>query len=280
MAKKKAARPTAKKAKRPVKKSARKATKSASRPAARKATKAKKAPARKAAKPASKARKSAPTPARKTVRKAKKKVVAKKVARKAVARKTAAKTSKPIRRAKVSKPAARKAAPAKKAPMKAPAAKPIAAKKTAPVAKAMPAMPKAARSGSPGLRRIANLDRPRRTVADIHGVPSSLDMDRTASSVRSGRLELEHQIHEQTNTSPALTAGDVDADWAGASATGDEAPGGDNPTPDQDVVEEIGRALGVEYDDDEELQGGEEIAARDRHRWELDPESSDDFDER
>jgi hypothetical protein len=117
-------------------------------------------------------------------------------------------------------------------------------------------------------------------VADIHGVPSSLDLDRTASSVRSGRAELEHQIHEQTNTSPALTAGDVDADWAGASAVGDEAPGGDNPTPDQDVVEEIGRALGVEYDDDEELQGGEEIAARDRHRWELDPESSDDFDER
>jgi len=117
-------------------------------------------------------------------------------------------------------------------------------------------------------------------VADIHGVPSSLDMDRTASAVRSGRAELEHQIHEQTDTSPALTAGDVDADWAGASAVGDEAPGGDNPTPDQDVVEEIGRALGVEYDDDEELQGGDEIAARDRHRWELDPESSDDFDER
>jgi hypothetical protein len=93
-------------------------------------------------------------------------------------------------------------------------------------------------------------------------------------------MELEHQINEQTNTSPALTAGDVDADWGGASAVGDEAPGGDNPTPDQDVVEEIGRALGVEYNDDEELQGGEEIAARDRHRWELDPESSDDFDER
>jgi len=155
------------------------------------------------------------------------------------------------------------------------------AKKTAVAAKASPASPKAkAPSVTPALRRIANLDRPRRTVADIHGVPSSLDMDRTASAVRSGRAELEHQIHEQTDTSPALTAGDVDADWAGASAVGDEAPGGDNPTPDQDVVEEIGRALGVEYDDDEELQGGDEIAARDRHRWELDPESSDDFDER
>ena len=48
-------------------------------------------------------------------------------------------------------------------------------------------------------------------------------------------------------------------------------PGGDNPTPDQDVVDDIGRALGVEYDDDEELQGGDEIVERDRKRWELDP---------
>jgi hypothetical protein len=61
---------------------------------------------------------------------------------------------------------------------------------------------------------------------------------------------------------------------------GDEAPGGDNPTPDQDVVDDIGRALGVEYDDDEELQGGDEIVKRDRKRWELDPASSDDFDDR
>jgi hypothetical protein len=126
----------------------------------------------------------------------------------------------------------------------------------------------------------ANLDRPRRTVAEIHGVPSSLDMDRTASAVRTGRAELEQRIHQQTDTSPALTAGDVDADWGAAASSGDEAPGGDNPTPDQDVVDEIGRALGVEYDDDEELQGGDEIAARDRHRWELDPESSDDFEDR
>ena len=77
-----------------------------------------------------------------------------------------------------------------------------------------------------------------------------------------------------------MTAGDVDADWESAEAIGDEAPGGDNPTPDQDVVDEIGKALGVEYDDDEELQGGDEIIERDRNRWELDPASSDDYDDR
>jgi hypothetical protein len=105
-------------------------------------------------------------------------------------------------------------------------------------------------------------------------------MDRSASAARSGRGELAHKLREHTSTGPAMTAGDVDADWESAETVGDEAPGGDNPTPDQDVVEEIGKALGVEYADDEELEGGEEIVKRDRKRWELDPASSDDFDDR
>ena len=89
-------------------------------------------------------------------------------------------------------------------------------------------------------------------------------MGRSASAAKSGRAELKDKLTKNTSASPALTAGDVDADWESAEAVGDEAPGGDNPTPDQDVVDEIGRALGVEYDDDEELQGGAEIADRDR----------------
>jgi hypothetical protein len=62
--------------------------------------------------------------------------------------------------------------------------------------------------------------------------------------------------------------------------SGDEAPGGDNPTPDQDIVENIGRALGVEYQDNEELRPADKVADRDRHRWELDPASSEDYKER
>jgi hypothetical protein len=77
-----------------------------------------------------------------------------------------------------------------------------------------------------------------------------------------------------------LTGGDVDADWESAYSVGDEAPGGDNPTPDQDLVDDIGRAVGVEYQDNEELKGEAKIAKRDRNRWELDPASSDDWDER
>lgn len=135
------------------------------------------------------------------------------------------------------------------------------------------------------LRKPPGLDRERRIIRDedelVQGTPpSSLDLDRTASAVRTGRSHLKDKFDEHTETSPALTAGDVDADWESAYSVGDEAPGGDNPTPDQDIVDDIGRAVGVEYQDNEELKGEEKIAKRDRNRWELDPASSDDWDDR
>jgi hypothetical protein len=78
-------------------------------------------------------------------------------------------------------------------------------------------------------------------------------------------------------SSPALTGGDVDANWEAAYSSGDEAPGGDMPTPEQSVVSDIGAALGVEYNDGEELKASEKIERRDRNRWELDPASSEDY---
>jgi hypothetical protein len=204
-------------------------------------------------KPAKKAGKKAGKPAaRKSVRKTMKKKAAKASARQAPKKKAAKKkASKPAKRAtarKAAKPAKRSAS-AK--------ARPAAAKKNLAAGKK------------------PNLDRPRKTVADIHGIPSSLDMNRNASAAKSGRAEMRDRLKKNTGAGPALTSGDVDADWESAEAVGDEAPGGDNPTPDQDVVDDIGRALGVEYEDDEELQGGAEIADRDRNRWELDPASKD-----
>ena len=79
---------------------------------------------------------------------------------------------------------------------------------------------------------------------------------------------------------PAITAVDVDVNVEDAYFTGDEAPGGDNPTADQDIVDDIGKALGVEYEDNEELEGADKIEERDRHRWEDDPASSEDFEDR
>ena len=110
--------------------------------------------------------------------------------------------------------------------------------------------------------------------------PSSLDLDRSASAARSGRRELHDKFMQHTETSPAITGGDIDADWESAYSVGDEAPGGDSPTPDQDIVDDIGRAVGVQYEDNEELKGEAKISARDRKRWELDPASSEDYNER
>jgi hypothetical protein len=82
------------------------------------------------------------------------------------------------------------------------------------------------------------------------------------------------------STSPALSAGDLDARWDEAESSGEETAGGSQPTPDQEVVEEIGRAIGVTYQEGEVLKVGEKEAERDRHRWELDPASSEDYQER
>jgi len=109
--------------------------------------------------------------------------------------------------------------------------------------------------------------------------PSSLDLDRRGSAVRTGRAELKGS-REQHRGMERISGGDVDVDVEQAYFTGDEAPGGDNPTPDQEVVDEIGGAIGVEYQDNEELGTTEKVSKRDKHRWELDPASAEDYKER
>lgn len=84
------------------------------------------------------------------------------------------------------------------------------------------------------------------------------------------------EVSAHGETGPRLTGGDVDADWARASSAGDEAVGGSVATPDQDVVDELGRALGVEQADENALRTSDEILRdRDRFRWHLEREAAD-----
>jgi hypothetical protein len=249
MAKRKPAR-AAKKAKKP-------AQKKAARTAARTAAKRKATPRRVAAKKKAATKKKA-APAKKTAPPKKK----------AAPKKRAA----PARKATPKKAALKKAAPKKAA---------APAKKAAPKAKAAPKQA-TARNPTPVERKAPSLNRARRVVLDddiVMSPPSSLDLDRTASAARSGRRALHDRLDQHHETGPAMTGGDVDADWESAYSVGDEAPGGDNPTPDQDIVDDIGRALGNEYQDNEPLKGADKIAQRDKHRWELDPGSKEDFDD-
>ncbi|HMD36892.1 MAG TPA: DUF6335 family protein [Vicinamibacterales bacterium] len=121
----------------------------------------------------------------------------------------------------------------------------------------------------------------RRTLEDtVQTPPSSLNMDRHGSAARTGRAEMEENLRNHRGMTPDITAGDVDVDIDDAYFAGEEAPGGDNPTPDQDIVDDIGKALGVQYDDNEPLKASEKLIERDKHRWELDPASSEDYKDR
>ena len=95
-------------------------------------------------------------------------------------------------------------------------------------------------------------------------------------------VEWYEQAKQDTGEPPEtlLTGGDIDADWRQAHFGGDEVVGGSNPTPDQDIVDEIGKAVGVTYEDTEPLRPEEKIAQRDQERWELNPVSSEDYAQR
>ena len=100
-----------------------------------------------------------------------------------------------------------------------------------------------------------------------------------AQRLASGGELLKRELREHHSHTPELSGGDIDADWAGADV-GDETVGGSAPTPDQDVVDELGEAVGLTYEANEPLHSTEKVEERDRKRWELDPASSDDYNDR
>ena len=100
-----------------------------------------------------------------------------------------------------------------------------------------------------------------------------------AQRMASGGEQIRRELRQHHSRTPELSGGDLDADWARADI-GDETVGGSAPTPDQDVVAELGEALGLTYEDNEPLHTKEKVEERDRHRWELDPASSEDYNYR
>jgi hypothetical protein len=173
-------------------------------------------------------------------------------------------------------------APARKA-LKKVKASPVSSRKSAGSVKPKASAKVSTRRAAPQVPiKKAKLDRVRRTLAETEThttPPSSLDMVRQGSAARTGRAEIAQNIREHHGMN-GITGGDPDVDIEDAYFTGEEAPGGDNPTPDQDIVEDIGKSLGVTYDDSEELKGANKLEQRDKHRWELDPASAEDYKDR
>ena len=84
---------------------------------------------------------------------------------------------------------------------------------------------------------------------------------------------LAHRLRNNTAASPRDAGGDLDAAWEDVNDSGSETVAGDNPTPDQSLVEENASAIGVSYEDNEELEFIDKIEKRDRDRYELDENS-------
>jgi hypothetical protein len=84
---------------------------------------------------------------------------------------------------------------------------------------------------------------------------------------------LAHRLRDNTAASPRDAGGDLDADWEDVNDSGSETVAGDNPTPDQSLVEENASAIGVTFEDNEELEFIDKIEKRDRDRYELDENS-------
>jgi hypothetical protein len=95
---------------------------------------------------------------------------------------------------------------------------------------------------------------------EIHRAPKDPDL-------------LANRLRNNTAASPRDAGGDLDAAWEDVNDSGSETVAGDNPTPDQSIVEENARAIGVSYEDNEELEFIDKIEKRDRDRFELDENS-------
>jgi len=88
---------------------------------------------------------------------------------------------------------------------------------------------------------------------------------------------LARRLRNNHSAAPA-GVGDPDSDWDDSTEEGEETPFGDNPTPDQSLVEENAAAVGVSFEDNEDLEFIDKIDRRDRDRFELDERSKSDDD--
>jgi len=116
----------------------------------------------------------------------------------------------------------------------------------------------------------ATRDIPEKYAEETNIMPSATAV--AAEALATGVVPLEsHHRHSDDNEIPGqdalLRVGDADGRVTDSAFVGDETPGGDMPTPDQNQVDDIGRAMGVQEEDSGSLRASSEILdGRDRHR--------------
>lgn len=96
-----------------------------------------------------------------------------------------------------------------------------------------------------------------------------------AEALRTGVLPGRRPASRIPHEDERMRAGDPDDDGLANEYVGEDIPGGSTPTPDQNEVDEIGRAYGVQDEDSGALRTSSEmLARRDRRRPELKPPRS------
>jgi hypothetical protein len=106
------------------------------------------------------------------------------------------------------------------------------------------------------------------------------DIEPPIPDVSAGAAKLNRRLQDDGLADTRITGGDVDAQFEGAQFSGDESAVSSMTTPEQNQVDDTGQAMGVTYQDNEELKFGEKERSRDIKRWELDPASSEDYVDR
>src|SRR5688572_25142882 len=93
-----------------------------------------------------------------------------------------------------------------------------------------------------------------------------------AEALRTGVMPATSKRPVEIPNEREILAGDPDDEMLANEYSGENTPGGSSSTPDQNDVDEIGRAYGLQDEDSGELHsGGEVLERRDRHRSELNP---------
>lgn len=95
------------------------------------------------------------------------------------------------------------------------------------------------------------------------------DFEERQKLAHGGREKIKEELEKRHFNSPDVAGGDIDADWESAdTGSGAEAVGGTEPTPDQDMVDKLGEAVGITYDDDEPLNTEKKLKERREERLE------------
>lgn len=109
----------------------------------------------------------------------------------------------------------------------------------------------------PGKEEEIDLDSPVLGLnPETEGIEESLDAAKKS-------LNQQEKIN---NSSPKLSSWDLDADWEDAQVSGDETSLADNPTPDQDIVDNISMPWGTDYESEDELNVAKKLRRLERER--------------